>query len=84
LEDYCSVINVLPLSRFFGFGGRASGDWFTPEDGLATIAGLIQHVRSPENKIKNKKALLGDLQTFARVLEHERGVGAKFHVEIDV
>jgi hypothetical protein len=78
------AINVLPLSHFFGIGGRASVDWFAPEDGLATVAGLIQHGRKPKNKIKNKKALLGDLQAFLRVLEHARGVGAKFHVEIDV
>jgi hypothetical protein len=84
LESAAASLGVRPLSEFFGFGGRGSGDWFDPAEGLTTVRALIEHVRGPATKIKAKKALLADLRDAESILAHAREAGARFHVEVDI
>ncbi|OOG47534.1 hypothetical protein [Polaromonas sp. A23] len=58
--------------------------WFTPEEGLGFIQKLADHIRVNPSSVTNSKAVLEDLGEYEEVFTKAKGVGARWHLNLDI
>jgi hypothetical protein len=58
--------------------------WFSAEEGLSFVDALTKHIRANPASVKNQSAVLEDLGEYAEVLGKIKGIGAKWHLNIDI
>ena len=58
--------------------------WFSAEEGLSFIDALTKHIRANPASVKSQSAVLEDLGEYAEVLGKIKGIGAKWHLNIDI
>ena len=58
--------------------------WFTPEEGMAFVTALITHLKANPQDVKNSQGVLEDLAEYAEVFEKVQGIGAKWHLNLDL
>ena len=58
-------------------------DWFTAEEGLATVRALIGHLQAQPAAFSGADAALSDLEAFAYVLEEAGKRGIRWHLCVD-
>ncbi len=62
-----------------------SVQWYTAEEGLATVQGLLSHLeKHPELLAKHRDAILADLRHFAALLTDAQAHDVKFHLLVDI
>ncbi len=57
--------------------------WFTPEEGLATVRGLLGHLAGQPDSIREAAALADDLREFEAVLSRLAVEGVRWHLAVD-
>ena len=58
-------------------------DWFTAEEGLATVRALISHLQANPDAIGHPERVMGDLEDFAQVLEEAGKRSIRWHLCVD-
>jgi hypothetical protein len=58
-------------------------DWFTAEEGLATVRPLITYLRANPGAFRGTEAALSDLEDFAYVLEEADKRKVRWHLCVD-
>lgn len=61
----------------------APEEWFAPEDGLAAIRGLIEHLRENPGAVGNAAAVIDDLSDYEAVLAKLAERNIPWHFAID-
>lgn len=59
-------------------------EWFTPEDGLATVRALIAHLTKVPSALAESAAVVDDLHGFERVLAGLAAKQVKWHLAVDM
>src|SRR5437870_1715057 len=55
-------------------------DWFEPSEGLATIRGLLAHLRGDVQAVPSGEKVIGDLEEIERVLDPAERDGVRFRL----
>jgi len=58
--------------------------WFSPEEGLAWVATLAAHINANPSSVTEPQGCLEDLAVYAEVLEKAKGIGAYWHLALDI
>lgn len=58
--------------------------WFTPHEGLGFVSALTGYITANPAEFKNAPGLLEDLAEYAEVFEQARGIGAMWHLNMDI
>ncbi|HOW61713.1 MAG TPA: hypothetical protein P5284_07125 [Candidatus Contendobacter sp.] len=58
--------------------------WFSADEGIAFIAALTAHLNTHSTAVKNTEGVLEDLAEYAQVFEKAKGIGAKWHLNMDI
>jgi hypothetical protein len=58
--------------------------WFTADEGISLVTTLINHIRENPKDVKNADGVLKDLTDFLNLFEKARGIGAKWHFNVDI
>jgi hypothetical protein len=58
--------------------------WFSPDEGLEFFSALAAHIRANPQSVKNAAGCLEDLAQYAEVLTKAKGIGAKWHLNLDI
>lgn len=58
--------------------------WFTADEGIAFFASLVDHIRANPADVKNPEGVLDDLAEYNEVLQKAKGIGAKWHLNLDI
>lgn len=58
--------------------------WFAPADGLVTVRGLAQWVRSTPKSVRAKKRVLADLERMEEILVRADADGIEWHLSLDI
>jgi hypothetical protein len=64
--------------------GPPGEEWFSPEEGLATVRGLIEFVKERPEKFRLVEHLVGDLEEVERYLRAAQEHGVRFHLSVDI
>jgi hypothetical protein len=64
--------------------GLPPEQWYPPADGLRTVRGLAEHVRSNPDEFERADDLLADLADVERYLLAAEGGGVRFHLSFDI
>lgn len=59
-------------------------EWFTADEGLAFVAALAEHIETNPKDVKDAAGVLADLQEYAEVLQKAKGIGARWHLNLDL
>lgn len=65
---------------------RASREalWFDPGEGIVLVDALIAHLQAHPDALASTGDVLEDLAEYRAVLNQARGIGAKWHLAIDM
>ena len=63
-------------------GEGISEQWYEPHEGIALVDALIAHARQHPQALA--EAVLNDLHEYRAVLQQALGIGAKWHLAIDM
>jgi hypothetical protein len=82
LDQLAGEMHLLPLSAF-GFNDDRLGEqvaWHDPQQGLETVTGLLQKIRSQPETVADAEALVAELEKIATALQkaEERGISFCF------
>lgn len=58
--------------------------WFTPDEGLAWVATLAAHIKANPTSVTEPQGCLEDLAEYAKILEKAKGIGANWHLNLDI
>jgi hypothetical protein len=58
--------------------------WFKPKEGLAFVSALASHIKANPKAVKDAEGCLEDLAAYADVFEKAKGIGAKWHLNLDI
>ena len=58
--------------------------WFTADEGIVFIKTMADHIRANPMVVKNPKAILYDLEEYAEIFEKAKGIGARWHLNLDI
>lgn len=72
------------LGEDIGLPEGEQEQWFSPEEGIAFVVVLSEHIRANPKSVMNPEDVLSDLAEYADVLEKAKGVGAKWHLNLDI
>jgi hypothetical protein len=64
--------------------GPPGEEWFSAEEGLATVRGLIAFVKERPEKFRLVEHLVGDLEDVERYLRAAQEHGVRFHLSLDI
>jgi hypothetical protein len=59
-------------------------NWFTADEGLAFVQALVDHISSNPKAVKNQQAVLEELGEYADVFNKAKGIGARWHLNLDI
>jgi hypothetical protein len=88
LEDFVSQ-DLIELAEFLEDEGVDAPDnltaeeWFTAEEGLATVRALRQHLDENPKALKDSAAICADLAEYERVLEQIKKKKVQWHLAVD-
>jgi hypothetical protein len=58
-------------------GGRdGAAQWFAPEQGINSLAALIQAIKADPKRVKSAKSVIDDLESYSDALETAQKAGA--------
>ena len=57
--------------------------WFAAQEGLDMVEKLAEHVRANPGAVKSAKGVLADLGEYREVFEKAKGIGARWHLQVD-
>jgi hypothetical protein len=101
LNELAAGLGLTPLNAFVSLNSIQSVDllqtgaddweerWFPAEDGLATLDGLLAHLRGhprsalPDDARYSSAELVRDLEVMGHILAAARGRGVRFHLAAD-
>ncbi len=63
--------------------GLPAEQWFSAEDGLATVRGLLDCLSASPRAVANGKAIVSDLREFETVLSRLAIEGVRWHLAVD-
>jgi hypothetical protein len=100
LSSFCEGVGVTPLLTFLSPSVdqqravlESSGifdvpylveNWFTAEDGLVTVAKLLEIVPQQSQWLNRVDELLRDLQRLQEILHQLEAAGVRWHLDIDL
>ncbi len=58
--------------------------WFTADEGIAFVTALTEHIQAHPQTLSNPQGVLEDLAEYADVFEKAKGIGAKWHLNLDI
>ena len=58
--------------------------WFSADEGLSFVAALKKHINENPKDVKDAKGVLEDLDEYEDVLKKAKGIGAKWHLNLDI
>lgn len=64
--------------------GDEGEKWFTADEGISFVHSLVTHIQANPKDVKNAEAVLEDLAEYAEVFEQAKGIGAKWHLNLDI
>lgn len=65
-------------------GEDGDAKWFEPRDGISMIAPLISHLKNHPDVFPSAGDVLEDLEEYRTLLEQADGIGAKWHLAMDM
>ena len=57
--------------------------WFTPEEGLAWVDAMCEHIKSNPKAVKDPEGILSDLGEYERVLHLAKDAQSRWHLSVD-
>jgi hypothetical protein len=64
-------------------GGLPREQWFSADDGLVTVRGLLAQLAANPRSVPNAPAVVADLQGFEAALLALAGAGSRWHLAVD-
>lgn len=58
--------------------------WFTAEEGIAFVTALADHLRANPAALRNTGSVLAELEAFAKLFRQAQGIGARWHLNLDL
>jgi hypothetical protein len=58
--------------------------WFTADEGLAFVDAMSKYIRANPTSVKDQQAVLADLEEYADVFSKAKGIGARWHLNLDI
>ncbi|MDD5275830.1 MAG: hypothetical protein PHR16_07080 [Methylovulum sp.] len=72
------------LGEDIGLPEDEGEQWFSPEEGIAFVVALSEHISANPKSVMNPEGVLSDLAEYADVLEKAKDIGAKWHLNLDI
>lgn len=63
--------------------GLSPSQWFAAQEGIDTVRGLLDHLRSNRSSVANSEEVIRDLEEFERVLAMAEQEHTKWHLAMD-
>ena len=89
LEEYVSqapedaVAMAEELGASLDIGDVAKEQWYMPEEGLNWVNRVMRHLGENPTLVKNIEGVTSDLRELEALLHKAKGIGAKWHLEVD-
>lgn len=58
--------------------------WFDAREGIALVNALVAHIKANPGDVDNSSGVLEDLAEYAEVFQKAEGIGAKWHLNLDI
>ena len=58
--------------------------WFSADEGLSFVQKLLQYIRANPSSIANSQNVLEDLEEYAALFQKAKGIGARWHLTLDI